>query len=393
MMPAGLPAAPVPMAVAARPPVAGAEDPGGASHLDSGAGSGEIPAFAGMLGPSTTTAVAPHAAAQPAADLEPQDAATGSTLPDQLLALLGGWIPSAAAPESVPPPAPAPLGSTGVDATAMPFVPPGWAAAAAAAAAVALPDARAPAIQPLPASGVNLASFPAALPVPQTPLPPALQPDAGIPGLAVEPGSVGPMTAAVASVSAAADSGPSEQWVEAIQSAAAPAATGDQLDHGATPLTGTAPLASAHRTAPAAIAQPLPLPTNPDAGFDDSFGARIGWMAEQGIGRAELRVTPDHAGPIDVRLHIDGSRISAEFHSANADVRQALEASMGRLRDMLGQQGMQLAQSDVGQGRAGSSPQGSGGGAGAGDGADPLAPVDSGRLRPLPSRGLLDEYA
>lgn len=173
-------------------------------------------------------------------------------------------------------------------------------------------------------------------------------------------------------------------------------ATADALDArapGADPaplLASTgAPSAAAARQA---LAQPAPLalPADPGAGFDDAFGARIGWMAEQRIGHAELRVTPEHAGPIDVRLQLEGQRVSLEFHSAHAETRQALEASLPRLRDLLGQQGLQLAQADVGQRQGGDGkPAHAAQARGEHDGlaGEPAMP------RSIRMRGLLDEYA
>ena len=49
----------------------------------------------------------------------------------------------------------------------------------------------------------------------------------------------------------------------------------------ASPLTGTSPLATAVRSINPVTATPLAVPANADAGFDDGFGARIAWMAEQ----------------------------------------------------------------------------------------------------------------
>lgn len=155
------------------------------------------------------------------------------------------------------------------------------------------------------------------------------------------------------------------------------------------PTSSAAPSANAIRTVPGA---PMGMSAEPQDGFDDGFGARIGWMAEQRVGHAEIRLNPENLGPIDVRVQLDGTRVNAEFHSAHAEVRQAIEASVPRLREMLGQQGLQLGQADVGQRHAGAgqSPGQEPKGILTGDGAltpgEPSAP----RLR---SRGLVDEYA
>ncbi|WJI16398.1 flagellar hook-length control protein FliK [Pseudoxanthomonas winnipegensis] len=154
-------------------------------------------------------------------------------------------------------------------------------------------------------------------------------------------------------------------------------------------------------TANAVTATPMSMPAQLDDGFDDSFGTRIAWMAEQKLGHAEIRLNPEHAGPIDVRIQLDGTQVNAAFHSANADVRQALEASLPRLRDLLGQQGLQLGNADIGQRQQsgqqqdqGAAPRSQGQSFGSdafGNGrATAQASVAPVVVR---SRGLLDEYA
>ena len=146
------------------------------------------------------------------------------------------------------------------------------------------------------------------------------------------------------------------------------------------------------RTAATAVAPSVPLMLDVD--FDDGLGARVVWMAEQRVDQAQIRVSPDSLGPIDVRLQMDGHRVNAQFHAANADVRQALESGMDRLRDMLGRQGMELGQAQVGSG----SRQGDGRGGDAPafarrPGGDTAAEPQAMRVALPRSRGLLDEYA
>lgn len=123
--------------------------------------------------------------------------------------------------------------------------------------------------------------------------------------------------------------------------------------HGLTPLP-TSPLMTPVRAD--GLLPPLPgqaLPPGADP-FTDGVASRMAWMAGQKIGRAEIRLSPAELGTIDIRLELDGKQVRAEFGSAHADVRAALEAGMQRLRDMLAGQGLHLAQADVGDGSASS---------------------------------------
>ncbi|MCW4455200.1 flagellar hook-length control protein FliK [Flavobacterium sp. MXW15] len=163
-------------------------------------------------------------------------------------------------------------------------------------------------------------------------------------------------------------------------------------------LQGLSAAAEVRGTAPAApfLGSPTATPDLNSEGFDEAIGARLSWLADQKIGHAHIRITPHDLGPVEVRLQLDGDRVHASFTSAHADVRQALEGSLSRLREMLGEQGLQLAHADVGQQQ---NPQ-EGGEADAG--RDPLATTgdrDAGHdsagitARTLHQRGLLDTYA
>lgn len=145
-------------------------------------------------------------------------------------------------------------------------------------------------------------------------------------------------------------------------------------------------------TVPAPVLQ---QPVDPAQGYDEPFGAHVAWLAGQRIGHAEIRVVPEHLGAIDIRLQMDGSTVRAEFHSSQPEVRQALEASFPRLREMLGQQGLQLSHAGVGQGQGGQRQAGDGAPRQGQTGGLTL-PQDAGS--PLPpdfrrARGLLDVYA
>lgn len=115
------------------------------------------------------------------------------------------------------------------------------------------------------------------------------------------------------------------------QHAAANQASFPRIDAGTTVFDGT----------------PTPTPQLYE-GFDDALGTRLTWLTEQKIGHAHIQIAPDGMGPIEVRLQLDGDKVQASFGSANAEVRHALEQSLPRLREMLGEQGLQLAHANVG---------------------------------------------
>jgi flagellar hook-length control protein FliK len=182
-----------------------------------------------------------------------------------------------------------------------------------------------------------------------------------------------------------------------VETLASVPAAGDDAGNGfategspAVAATQAAPLAATRHAAPAL--PPLPVPAHAASGFDDGFGDRIAWMVDQRVGHAEIRLNPEHLGPIDVRVQLDGDIVRAGFHSAHAEVLQAIEATLPRLRELLGQHGLQLGQADVGQRYAGQegAPGRAGSPASSGEAdADTSGPAPA----PVRPRGLVDMYA
>lgn len=142
-------------------------------------------------------------------------------------------------------------------------------------------------------------------------------------------------------------------------------------------------------------ASPTPTPDLQGDGFDEAVGTRLTWLAEQKIGHAHIKITPNDLGPVEVHLQMDGDKVHASFTAAHVEVRQALEQSLPRLRDMLGEHGFQLAHADVGAQQQGQSDRGNGK-SGLG-GLDPAASDDATSVvvpaSVLRARGLLDAYA
>ncbi len=82
-------------------------------------------------------------------------------------------------------------------------------------------------------------------------------------------------------------------------------------------------------------------------GWGDALGQKVVWMAGQQTQVAELRLNPPNLGPMEVRISVSNDQISALFVSHQPAVREAIEAAMPRLREMLAESGMMLGDASV----------------------------------------------
>lgn len=78
------------------------------------------------------------------------------------------------------------------------------------------------------------------------------------------------------------------------------------------------------------------------------LGSRVVWMAKQPIQTANIKVNPPHLGPIEVRVVVQNDTATVSFISQNTAVRDAIENSVPRLREMLSDNGLNLENVDVG---------------------------------------------
>lgn len=87
-----------------------------------------------------------------------------------------------------------------------------------------------------------------------------------------------------------------------------------------------------------------PLGTN---GWGQELGGRVQWMVTQGIQAAALHINPPHLGPVEVRIVMDQGQTSISFSAPHMMTRDALEASIPRLRDMLSDNGLSMVNVNV----------------------------------------------
>lgn len=86
------------------------------------------------------------------------------------------------------------------------------------------------------------------------------------------------------------------------------------------------------------------------AGWDQAVGQKITWMVSGGIQSASLTLNPPDLGPMQVVLNVHNQQADATFITAQPEVKQALEAAMPKLREMMDQAGIQLGQATVNTG-------------------------------------------
>ena len=96
-----------------------------------------------------------------------------------------------------------------------------------------------------------------------------------------------------------------------------------------------------------AMTKPLSHPE-----WNKDMGERIVWMSSRAIPAAEIRLNPQHLGPISVRVDVTDDKATVVFTAQHAVVRETLEASIPKLREMMSSQQLNLVEVNVSQGPA-----------------------------------------
>ena len=105
--------------------------------------------------------------------------------------------------------------------------------------------------------------------------------------------------------------------------------------------------------APAPTGSPIPTPLATvavpvgDAGWDTAFSQRVVWVATNTQQIAQLHLNPPNLGPLEIRITLSSDQANAAFTSPHAAVREAIEAALPRLREMLADNGLSLGNVNV----------------------------------------------
>jgi flagellar hook-length control protein FliK len=105
---------------------------------------------------------------------------------------------------------------------------------------------------------------------------------------------------------------------------------------GALSLAATQQPTAAQR---AALVPGAPVPLQ-QGGWSEAVVDRVMWLSSQNLKSAEIQLDPAELGRLEVRINVSQDQTQVTFASPNAQVRDALEGQMYRLRELFAQQGM-----------------------------------------------------
>ena len=96
------------------------------------------------------------------------------------------------------------------------------------------------------------------------------------------------------------------------------------------------------QTAPPAISLPMKTPQ-----WGDELSNRVMWMVQHDVQTASIKINPPHLGPLEVHVSMNKDNVDVSFNSHHAAVKEALDASIPKLKEMLGSSGLQLGDANV----------------------------------------------
>lgn len=83
--------------------------------------------------------------------------------------------------------------------------------------------------------------------------------------------------------------------------------------------------------------------------WNKELGEKLIWMYKQDIPSAELRLNPQHLGPISIKVDVNQDQATVAFTAHSTAAKDAIEAALPKLREMLSGQQLNLADVNVSQ--------------------------------------------
>ncbi|MDA9557537.1 flagellar hook-length control protein FliK [Vibrio sp.] len=114
------------------------------------------------------------------------------------------------------------------------------------------------------------------------------------------------------------------------------------------PFQGAAPLVATPLLTTSSGEPPLPLMQNKEQA-SEQLADRMNMMLSKNLKHVDIRLDPPDLGRMQIRMNLNGDNTSVQFTVANPQVRDMIEQTMPRLREMMAQHGIQLSESSVQQ--------------------------------------------
>ena len=86
-----------------------------------------------------------------------------------------------------------------------------------------------------------------------------------------------------------------------------------------------------------------------DPGWQQELGDKLIWMNKQSMPSVELRLNPEHLGPVFIKIDVSQDQATVAFTAQHLAVKEAIEAAIPKLREMLGGQQLNLVDVNVSQ--------------------------------------------
>ncbi|MDR7343786.1 flagellar hook-length control protein FliK [Pantoea alhagi] len=111
----------------------------------------------------------------------------------------------------------------------------------------------------------------------------------------------------------------------------------------------TAAAASPAAGAMQSIAYGMLEPEVGSPAWQQALSQKLSAFTRNGVHHAELRLHPEHLGPLQIKLRLEQDQVQLHFVTEQPPVRAALEAAMPHLRTSLAEAGIQMDQGSVGR--------------------------------------------
>ncbi len=81
--------------------------------------------------------------------------------------------------------------------------------------------------------------------------------------------------------------------------------------------------------------------------WSSAVAEKVMWMSSQGVKEAEIQMDPPELGPLTVKVSVSNEQAQVSFTVQHASVRESLDQSAVRLREMFAEEGLDLVDVDV----------------------------------------------